>query len=92
MEVNCETIAVIAATFANGGVCPLTREPVIAPEVCRDVLSLLHSCGFYEYSGNFAFKVSQSVSQSYFIITVSLCKLSFLKLEQKSVTTATFLL
>ena len=58
MEVNCETIAVIAATFANGGVCPLTREAVVAPEVCRDVLSLLHSCGFYEYSGNFAFKVS----------------------------------
>ena len=63
MEVNCETIAVIAATFANGGVCPLTREPVIAPEVCRDVLSLLHSCGFYEYSGNFAFKVSHSVQK-----------------------------
>ena len=58
MEVNCETIAVMAATFANGGVCPLTRDRVLAPEVCRDVLSLLHSCGFYEYSGNFAFKVS----------------------------------
>ena len=61
MEVNCETIAVMAATFANGGVCPLTRDRVLAPEVCRDVLSLLHSCGFYEYSGNFAFKVSLSL-------------------------------
>ena len=70
MEVNCETIAVIAATFANGGVCPLTREPVIAPEVCRDVLSLLHSCGFYEYSGNFAFKVSLSASL-YYSVTVN---------------------
>jgi glutaminase len=57
MEVNCETIAVIAATFAKGGVCPITKENVVAPEVCRDVLSLLHSCGFYEYSGQFAFKV-----------------------------------
>ena len=58
MEVNCETMAVIAATIANGGKCPITRERVLAPEVGRDVLSLLHSCGFYEYSGNFAFKVS----------------------------------
>lgn len=57
MEVNCETIAVIAATLANGGTCPITRERVIQPEAVRDVMSLLHSCGFYEYSGQFAFKV-----------------------------------
>ena len=57
MEVNCESLAVIAATFANGGECPITRETVIKPEGVRDVLSLLHSCGFYEYSGQFAFKV-----------------------------------
>jgi len=25
MEVTCETLAVIGATFANGGVCPITR-------------------------------------------------------------------
>ena len=25
MEVNCETLAVIGATLANGGVCPITR-------------------------------------------------------------------
>ncbi len=58
MEVTCETLAVIGATLANGGVCPITEERVIKPEACRDVLSLLHSCGFYEYSGQFAFKVS----------------------------------
>ncbi|TRY72687.1 hypothetical protein TCAL_05393 [Tigriopus californicus] len=57
MEVNCETVAVIAATLANGGRCPITREEVIQPEAVRDVMSLLHSCGFYEYSGQFAFKI-----------------------------------
>ena len=33
------------------------RVQVLRPEAVRDVLSLLHSCGFYEYSGYFAFKV-----------------------------------
>ena len=58
MEVNCESMAVIAATLANGGTCPITRDPIIKPEHVRDVLSLLHSCGFYEYSGQFAFRVN----------------------------------
>ena len=57
MEVNCESMAVIGATLANGGTCPTTQEQIIKPEHVRDVLSLLHSCGFYEYSGQFAFKV-----------------------------------
>ena len=57
MEVTCDTIAVIAATLANGGTSPITGETVLKPEAVRDVLSLLHSCGFYESSGYFAFKV-----------------------------------
>ena len=63
MEVNCEGLAVIGATLANGGVCPTSLERVIKPEAVRDVLSLLHSCGFYEYSGQFAFKV---INKTYF--------------------------
>jgi glutaminase len=35
---------------------------VLKPDAVRDTLSLLHSCGFYEYSGAFAFKVSLSSS------------------------------
>ena len=31
---------------------------VLGPSVVRDVLSLMHSCGMYNYSGHFAFKVS----------------------------------
>ncbi|XP_072764187.1 glutaminase liver isoform, mitochondrial isoform X2 [Anoplolepis gracilipes] len=57
MEANCETMAVITATLANGGICPVTEEKVLTPDSVRDVLSLMHSCGMYDYSGQFAFKV-----------------------------------
>lgn len=57
MEANCETMSVMAATLANGGICPITEEKVLKPESVRDVLSLMHSCGMYDYSGQFAFKV-----------------------------------
>ncbi|KAJ9586855.1 hypothetical protein L9F63_019537 [Diploptera punctata] len=57
MEATCDTMAVISATLANGGICPITEEKVLKPEAVRDVLSLMHSCGMYDYSGQFAFKV-----------------------------------
>ncbi|CAJ0959599.1 unnamed protein product, partial [Mesorhabditis belari] len=47
----------MAATLANGGVCPLSDELCIHPRPCRDVLSLMYSCGMYDYSGKFAFSV-----------------------------------
>ena len=58
MEVTCETMAVMAATLANGGICPLTDKQVLRNGSVRDTLSLMYSCGLDEYSGEFAFKVS----------------------------------
>jgi len=57
MEVNCESLSVFGACLANEGTCPTTEEKVLSPHVVRDVLSLMHSCGMYNYSGQFAFKV-----------------------------------
>ncbi|XP_046384449.1 glutaminase liver isoform, mitochondrial-like isoform X2 [Ischnura elegans] len=57
MESNCDCLSVVAATLANGGICPVTDEKVLKPDSVRDVLSLMHSCGMYDYSGQFAFKV-----------------------------------
>ena len=57
MEITCESGAVIAATLANGGICPLTGERVLNSRAVRHSLSLMHSCGMYDYSGEFAFKV-----------------------------------
>ncbi|CEF59993.1 No extended memory [Strongyloides ratti] len=57
LETNCDSAAVMAATLANGGVCPLTYKKCVESRPCRDVLSLMYSCGMYDYSGQFSFHV-----------------------------------
>ena len=56
IEMTADSLAVVAATLANGGVCPLTSERVFASSVVRACLSLMYSCGMYDYSGQFAFR------------------------------------
>jgi len=57
LEMNCESMSVMAGTLANGGICPITGERVLANEAVKNVLSLMYSCGMYNYSGQFAFQV-----------------------------------
>ena len=54
---TAESESIIASTLANGGTCPITGEKVMQPESVKNVLSLMLSCGLYNYSGDFAFKV-----------------------------------
>ncbi|XP_076859976.1 glutaminase kidney isoform, mitochondrial isoform X1 [Brachyhypopomus gauderio] len=57
IEVTCESASVMAATLANGGICPITGEHVLSAEAVRNTLSLMHSCGMHDFSGQFAFHV-----------------------------------
>ena len=55
--VTARDIAVIGATLANGGVNPLTGERAIAAHHARSVLSVMNSCGMYNYAGSWQFDV-----------------------------------
>lgn len=57
LELTAREMATAAATLANGGVCPVTQERVLSPATVRACLSLMHSCGMYDYSGEFAFSI-----------------------------------
>jgi glutaminase len=55
--VSCRDLAVMAATLANGGLNPLTGERAIGVEYVRDLLSVMYTCGMYDYAGEWAYKV-----------------------------------
>lgn len=57
LRVTARDIAVIGATLANGGVNPLTGERAIAAHHARSVLSVMNSCGMYNYAGSWQFDV-----------------------------------
>ena len=54
---NTETLSIVAATLANNGICPITGEEIFDKKVIKDCLSLMYSCGMYDYSGTFAFEI-----------------------------------
>jgi glutaminase len=54
--VSCRDLAVMGATLANGGVNPLTGSQAIQPQYIKDVLSIMLSCGMYDYAGEWAYR------------------------------------
>src|SRR5215468_2865773 len=57
IEVDAQMLAVAAASLANAGVCPLTEDPVFSAANVQSCLSLMSSCGMYDFSGEFAFTI-----------------------------------
>jgi glutaminase len=57
IEADAQMLAIVAASLANAGVCPLTEDPVFTPGTVQSCLSLMSSCGMYDFSGEFAFTI-----------------------------------
>ncbi len=55
--INCRDLAAMGATLANGGVNPLTSERAVPTEYVRDILSVMLTCGMYDFSGEWAYRV-----------------------------------
>lgn len=55
--VHCHDLAVMGATLANGGVNPLTGERAIDRRNVKYLLSVMLSCGMYDYAGEWAYRV-----------------------------------
>jgi glutaminase len=57
IEVDCRDLSIIGATLATGGVNPVTRERVIRADHVDEVLSVMTTCGMYDYAGEWVYRV-----------------------------------
>jgi len=57
MRVDCRDLSVIAASLANGGVNPVTGERAVRPELVENILSVMATCGMYNYAGEWVYRV-----------------------------------
>ncbi len=57
VQTTVRGFAGIAATLANAGINPTSGAKVLKPGAVKNCLSLMHTCGMYDYSGEWAFLV-----------------------------------
>jgi glutaminase len=55
--VSCHDLAIMGATLANGGINPITGVRAIERAYVKYLLSIMLSCGMYDYSGEWAYRV-----------------------------------
>ncbi|MBD2451942.1 glutaminase A [Nostoc sp. FACHB-152] len=57
ISLTCNDLAIMGATLANKGINPITGEQAIQSRYVQDVLSLMHTCGMYDFAGEWAYRV-----------------------------------
>ena len=55
--VTARDLAVMAATLANNGINPVTGVRAISAEVVTAMLSVMASCGMYDFSGEWLYRI-----------------------------------
>lgn len=57
IRVTCRDLSVMAATLANGGLNPLSGASVLADHYVADVLTVMNTCGMYNYAGQWSYEI-----------------------------------
>lgn len=57
INVNAKDLAVMAATLANGGVNPISKEKVVSPDTAAFTMSVMSTAGLYDDSGQWLYAV-----------------------------------
>jgi len=57
LTLNCQDLAMIAAVLANGGMHPKSKQKVLSTEQVKAILSIMQTCGMYDFSGQWAYRV-----------------------------------
>lgn len=57
LEVNAKDLACMAATLANQGVNPISHERALSTQYIKDILSVMLTCGLYDFAGEWAYRV-----------------------------------
>lgn len=56
IEMTCKELSQVFLFLASGGVNPMSNEAVISPSRTKRINSIMQMCGFYDESGEFAFR------------------------------------
>lgn len=57
IKVTTRDLALMASTLANGGIQPVTRQRIVRPEVVRQTLSVMMTCGMYNGAGDWVARI-----------------------------------
>ena len=57
VKVTARDLAVMAASFANGCRNPVSGEQVLSRRTARDLLTVMYTCGMYDFAGEWAYDV-----------------------------------
>lgn len=57
ISVTCRDLGIMAATLANRGVNPVTGKQAVRGEYVANMLSVMSSCGMYDWAGEWIYKI-----------------------------------
>ncbi len=55
ISIDCRDLSLMAASLANGGINPLTKERAIRDELVENIMSIMTTCGMYDYAGEWMY-------------------------------------